>query len=417
MSWAIKRINDRFVSCGGYLFSTTFNKDGNLNDDHKVYASHLLVSPNDQDIFVLKEGTYKYHNEVLNSIEDEVNEYLTYCLEKGRVPISNKTLYLMVGLPCSGKTSWLKSDEGLETLNMPFDLFDKPIDLNINHEVPNYVSADCIKESINGYDCKNAHLVHEESINIARDIIFHLIECSCPYIIMDGGGINKSYTKNIAEKASSNGYKVVFVIVDTPAKECARRLELRERKVPLDDLYHKNILMHGCISQYKKLAEENPDRYEIIEVNWFTNKYVYLDIDGTLCMYVKPQRDFEGDVDFVNSDIFVDPKPIKKTFEWIEDWLKKNPIENLYILGACPNSIALERKKAWIKRYFPDFRIENFCWVGNKDYKHVFLRQTIKKNKWNSRDVTMIDDYGPVLDSMEKIGVNFIHPTGLDQIK
>ena len=406
---SVIRINENFVSCGGYLFQTTFDDNKNFNGNNKVYAAYLLVNPDDQDLFVLKES-YTSDYLAISSIEEEVDSYFDYCLRKNKTPVPSKTIYIMNGLHYAGRINWSKSDdphEGVETFNMPFNLFDKPLNEDINPEIPNYVSLDLIKESID--DCLNDRLRHVKAESIAKKIIDMLILRSCPYIVADGVDF---YANRIAENASYNGYSVVFLNFNTPAKEFVESC-FKQSELNLKRLYNDYITFQRLALDYKRLSCEHPQKYSLINIDWFTNKYLFLDLDGTICEYVKPIRDYEGDVDFVNSDIFIDPKPIENTIKWLNDWLQKNPSENLYILGACPNSISFERKKEWIKKNLVNFKLENFYWVGNKDYKHVFLRQFIQKNNLHPREVMIVDDSRETLESMEKIGVNPIHPTSL----
>lgn len=326
----------------------------------------------------------------------------------------------MVGLPCSGKTSMIKSDEfknivgGYEKVR---DCFNWRSENVSDHKVITnslwVVSADQIKSTYKDYDPEKAYEVHERSIREANRMYNDLLSSNYNRIVVDGGGINRSYTKNMAENAFNKGYNIVFCILRTPVHVCVERMKSRERKVPLDDIYLKNVKFHYCISQYKELEANNPDRYKVIIQEYYTNKYLFVDMDGTLCEYVKPLRDYCGDTDFINGDIFLNPKPVDKTINFIREWLKTNNSDNLYILTACPNSLAWNRKVTWLKKYVPEVKIDNVFFVGNKEYKHVFLRQYMQKEKWSDKDVTIIDDDRLVLEKVEKLGINFIHPTSI----
>lgn len=297
-----------------------------------------------------------------------------------------KQFIFTIGLPGSGKTTFLK-EKGYSDI----------------------ISADDIKLTIAGSSPSDLDMeeIHERSVQEARKEVFIRLNRRDDLVVMDMGGINSKYTCSIIECALSNGYKEIKAyFVDTPIGICIERMKNRGRVVPIDDVYRKSCRLNSSIINIKNYG------VDVITVPYFTNKYLFLDMDGTICSYQKPPRDIDGNVDFVNSKMFENAKPVKHIIEWTKGWDNKDK----FILGACPNSISMKEKVLWLEKNMYDIEPGNMYFVGNKDYKHVFLKHLIQKLKLDKKDVLVVDDNYSIIDNMLKIGVNCIHPSNIDSI-
>lgn len=269
------------------------------------------------------------------------------------------------------------------------------------------MSADEVKHTLKGYTPEHPEVVHEQSVQIARSLIYAIandptIDCD---LILDGGGINNRYNLSIIEELrKKNVDKITCIFFDTPIEVCLKRLKMRTRKVPIDDIYKKNLRIEACKNRYIPLVDE------FIRVDYFTNKYLLLDMDGTLACYGKAKLDIHGNSDFVSSELFKNLKPVKHVIDFVKEHYD---MKNVYIVTACANSIAWSEKNEWLDKYFPEVLKENRMFVGNKNYKHVFIEQFANKMKWDVKDVCIIDDFHDTLTKCTEIGINAIHPSNI----
>lgn len=297
-----------------------------------------------------------------------------------------KQFIFTIGLPGSGKTTFLK-EKGYSDI----------------------ISADDIKLTIEDPFLDNLSMeeIHERSVQEARKEAFIRLNRGDDLVVMDMGGINSRYTYSIIECALSNGYKdIKAYFIDTPIDICIERMKSRGRVVPIDDVHRKSCRLNSSIINIKDYG------VDVVTVPYFTNKYLFLDMDGTICSYQKPPRDIDGNVDFVNSRMFENARPVKHIIEWAKGWDDKDK----FILGACPNSISMKEKILWLEKNMYYIELDNMYFVGNKDYKHVFLKHLIQKLKLDKKDVLVVDDNYSIIDNMLKIGVNCIHPSNIDSI-
>lgn len=310
--------------------------------------------------------------------------------------MSNQKFTFLIGLPGSGKSTWLKDNSS-------------------NFEI---VSADNIKERTwnkgNNVYCgaigHNFNIFcesfHEESINIAENHVYEKIQ-EGKNIILDGGGINRSYNIRIINKVKEINPEIEInaIYFNTPVEVCLKRIKSRERVVPIDDIYKKNQMLPAMLQRYKA------EGVNILTINYFTDKYVFFDLDGTLCSINDPVKDINGNLDFVNTEFFLHSKPIKNTLDYYHQCVKDG--KKVFILTACPNNIALIDKRRWankhLQNYMQLYNEGNFMWVGNKDYKHIFLQQYLLGKKIKPEDVLYIDDTLEIVNKMRTIGVHAQH--------
>lgn len=89
-------------------------------------------------------------------------------------------------------------------------------------------------------------------------------------------------------------------------------------------------------------------------------------------------------------------------------------MQNVFIITAYPNSIAWEEKLAWLGEHFPELLPENIMFVGNKDWKHVFIKHLAIKKKWKMNEICIVDDLHDTLTKCSSIGINAIHPSNIE---
>ena len=291
-------------------------------------------------------------------------------------------------LPGAGKSTYLKSH------------YDNTYDI---------VSADEIKKILPGYDPENPEAVHEESVQRARSAIFAM--CETPLgefkVILDGGGINNHYNVSIIEKVRETNpdAKITCLFFDTPVEVCIERISHRERKVPISDIYRKNQQIIKCVNRYREMVDE------FVRIDYFTNKYLILDMDGTIASYGKSKLDEDGNIDFVNCEQFRWSQPVPHVIEFVK---KHFDMQNVFVITACPNSIAWQEKLEWLDKHFPEVRAENRMFVGNKDWKHVFIKHLAIKNKWDLKDVCIVDDFHNTLTKCSAMGMNAVQPSNIE---
>lgn len=288
-------------------------------------------------------------------------------------------IILTIGLPLSGKSTWIKSCEELKDFN--------------------YVSADLLKESHPEYDPNRAFKLHEWSIEEAEKQL-RLIAHSNGHgnIIFDSGSINNSYTKRIIDFFKARGYKVTLVWVKTPINVCLERNKTRIRKVPEEAIIDK---AQKEKSQFYRLCKD-VDKVYIIP--YFTNNNLWIDMDGVLAAY-STLPIINGEVDFVNGRFFKHLKPVKQV---IDKFLTLQNSHKLRILSASPNSIAQQEKHKWLDKHFNIPREDRYFANAGR-HKAQMLEGLCQRLKIDKRDSTMIDDNHDILEQVKQRNMRPLH--------
>jgi predicted kinase len=289
-----------------------------------------------------------------------------------------KRLYMMFGLPASGKSSWIKE-----------------------RDLP-YVSADEIKESYSDYDKRNPQQVHERSVKAAEEEFDQRIKNSDSQFCLDGGGINNSYTQRMVRNAKENGWSVVLVHIDTPLAVCIQRNAERDRNVPVEDMIGKAVRLQRCLETLTEQVDE------VITESYYTHKHVFFDMDGTVAAYQFLPKSLEGGINFVDGEYFRHAKPVPQMIAHAKGFAQ---ISELFVLSAIPDATCCDEKREWLAKNCPFIPVENQYFIGNKRYKHEMLRNVLRKRKINTKDVLVVDDDHAVLDDLNSIGVHAVHPS------
>lgn len=299
-----------------------------------------------------------------------------------------KQAIIMFGLPCAGKSTWIEE-------------FMKNADDKVF-----VVSADEIKERLQGYDPANAHLVHQESVDAAKAQMIELGKRGVKYLLMDGGGINRNYTKSIIIELKALGYRIRLVHLNTPLAICLERnqdrIDNHQRFVPKEEIIKKS---NKLITAYHNIIE----LVDVVEtVNYYQDQHVFVDMDGVVAAYQMLQRDEDGNVDFVNNNVFKYAPPV---FPVINKLREDSKTKTIYILSASANSICNEEKIYWLGKYMDFVKPENIFFVGNKDYKIVMMVELMKKLRLEKKDCLLIDDWHSTIEKGIKVGLKVIHPS------
>jgi len=255
---------------------------------------------------------------------------------------------IMLGLPGSGKSTYIKEEVDLEKYSL--------------------VSADEIRLNHPKYDKNDPEAIHEECVKLAEQEVYRLMGNRLN-LIMDGGGINNNYTARIVLKLKENNYKVSIIYINTPVDICLQRNKERiannERFVPHSVIIDKYYKLQKSIERLTNLADE------LGEIKYFTDRDIFIDMDGIVVEYQDLPVDENGDIDFVSHNIFRNAKPVTDV---IERFKRLAHTTHLYILSASPNSICNQEKIEWLKEHMPFIKEENMFFVGNRCFKATMLK-------------------------------------------
>ena len=292
-----------------------------------------------------------------------------------------KKAIILMGLPNSGKTTWIKE--------------------NINPTIYNIVSADDLKENHKDYDPDNVtEELHEWSVFEAEKQVITLSDLE-QNILLDGGSINNRYSVRIITMLKDKGYHITLVHVKTPYKVCIERNKLRERKVPEKAITDKALKE---LPQFHRLAEL-VDETEVSD--YFSNQNIFVDMDGVIAAQTTLPI-INNEIDFANGEVHKWQKPVKPVIDKLIEL--DNMGYTLYILSATANSIAYDEKQEWLDKYFNIPRERRF-FVNQGRHKAEMLDNLSRKFKLNKRDVLLIDDFHDILYKVKDRGMNSMHPS------
>ena len=307
-----------------------------------------------------------------------------------------KKAIFMLGLPGSGKTTWIQNNVKIYRGNGK----------KINGDEYAFVSADEIRVNHPNYRQETPDSIQQECVKIAEENVYSYSKTGSN-IVMDAGGINRKYTINIIYNLKSLGYNIKIVFINTPPEICIsrnrKRIENNERFVPEMSIIEKSYKLIKSIEILKDVCDE----FET--VNYFTDKNIFVDLDGTVAEYQNLPFDENGNINFVEYEVFRHSKPVNEVINKLRKLEQSG--RKIYIVSASPNSIANVEKFEWIQKHIPFIKKENIYFVGNKQYKYIFLEELMHKLKLNACDCMAIDDDHNVLLSYSKIGINAIHPS------
>lgn len=290
----------------------------------------------------------------------------------------NPKAIILMGLPCAGKTTWIK-EKGLSQYKI--------------------ISADDLKESHPDYNPNSTQALHEWSVQEAENLVDYAIVQKQDFVF-DSGSINNSYTVRIINKLKAASYYVELVHVKTPYPVCLERNKLRERKVPEYAITDKAIIENKQYNRLKNLVDVT------IVVDYFTNKYMFFDMDGVLAAQ-STLPIVNGCIDFVNGEIFKHQQPVMPVIGKLQHLQNKFKIVP-YILSAAPNSIAIDEKHGWLDEYCNIPRANRF-FVNQGRHKAEMLDNVRRMLKFDPKDVTLIDDIHDILYKVKERGMNAMH--------
>lgn len=122
-----------------------------------------------------------------------------------------KKIFLLVGLPASGKSSFCESfRNNKNTVILSSDAIRKEL----------FGSEECQKN--NKLVFMTLHKRLEESLAKDKDVVY------------DATSLTKQVRANIISKFRNKASKIICVYFNTPLKECIKRNERRDRKVPVN---------------------------------------------------------------------------------------------------------------------------------------------------------------------------------------
>ena len=285
---------------------------------------------------------------------------------------------VMMGLPLSGKTTWINE--------------------NVNPEEYFLVSADNIKMAHPDYDPENTEMLHEYSVREAEAQINRLsAEGHC--IIMDGGGINNTYTVGIMDDLKRKGYTIRLVHVRSPHTICLERNKRRVRKVPNEAIITKAIRETAQFHRLRGVA----DTVEVVE--YFTNKHIFVDMDGVIAA-LSTLPIINGEIDFVNSEIYKYLKPVTPVIEKLRGLMGMGYI--VYILSAIPNSFSYHEKNEWLDTHF-NIPNERRFFVNQGKHKAEMLENLSVYLKVDKRDIVIVEDIHTTLYDVKARYMNSMH--------
>lgn len=124
------------------------------------------------------------------------------------------------------------------------------------------------------------------------------------------------------------------------------------------------------------------------------NKYVYVDIDGTLSEYrfnnhvsAKDGTNNGQTMEEIKNHVFLHSRPLKTVIKT----LKKAKTKKNYICGAIISPIEVMDKFEWLKTYCNGLNFESYYWFVPDEYWSDFL--DFFEKKLNREKFTLTDDF------------------------
>lgn len=289
----------------------------------------------------------------------------------------------MMGLPLAGKSTWILNSK----LSYPV------------------VSADELKETHTEYDPNNPESIHEWSVRTAEEMVKKYIETKQPFI-MDGGGINTNYTKDLMKMAQRAMFEVKLVHIKTPYYICIERLAHRVRKVPVDDIKIKAVKENAQFH----ILKEHATRTEVVD--YFTNQHIFIDMDGVIAAQGN-LPEFDGEIDFVNGKIHKYQQPVLPVINRLLQMqhnleLLGHVRPTYYILSATPTSFSTAEKNQWLDIHFNIPKDRRF-FVNQGRHKAEMMENLSHYLKLDKKDMLLVDDYHQTLADVYKRGMNSMH--------
>ena len=145
-------------------------------------------------------------------------------------------------------------------------------------------------------------------------------------------------------------------------------------------------------------------------------KYVFFDVDGTLCEYRYNDILYGGRCtelgcqsleDILFSDLFYKARPLKTMQRVIE---QLNP-DKVFILGAITTNTEIDQKYKWLEENFPSIKRENMYFICSTMLKPEVIIEHCKHYNLNLSDTVFVDDRLDVLRKAEELGITAYHPS------
>ena len=134
----------------------------------------------------------------------------------------NGTVYIPVGIPASGKSTWF-TNQGFDQTKVAF------------------VSMDKIRGELTGDETDQTQ--NAMVAKLAKDRYKQALSLKVPIVFWDATSISKKYRRSLIDTAKHAGYEVVCIFFDIALDVAKERNANRERVVPehVLDRMHKNL--------------------------------------------------------------------------------------------------------------------------------------------------------------------------------
>jgi len=296
----------------------------------------------------------------------------------------SNNLYLMFGLPGSGKTRWIKENNLGCIVVSPDEIKEVLIETAMTEDI--------------------TETVHEKSVRLSRDHLYKLMEDNTNSVIFDAGGINNNFTSEIIDKAKELKYNITLIHMDTPLDICIARNLRRSRKfiIPEKNIRQKSERRTDILNSHLTKV----DKY--LKVRQTIPEYVFFDMDGCVAAIMDLPKDEHGNVMFTTNEYFRKSLPVPVVINKLKTLHDKGI--TLIPLSASPSSITSQHKTDWLEKHMP-FVDKAPLFVGNKDFKIVMLYDFINFIHVLPEEVILIDDNMKTIDAGKQYNIKVIHPS------